>query len=150
MKKPPAKYLMYAALLLAAAFFAYRGVGFLKQRIEAGGPRAIAALINLEELRNLEVKTVEDLELHAYAYQENETRAIPSLSSERLNTMVDGRLPAFKFKEFTFVVLHKWVNYSWGVAYGQGTLPACPAEFSFEPLQDGVWIWTLDLEGRLK
>lgn len=142
--------LMYAALVLAAAFFAYRGVGFLKQRIEAGSPRAIVARINPDELRNLEVKTVEDLELHAYAYQENETRAIPSLSNERLNTMVEGRLPAFKFKEFTFVVLHKWINYSWGVAYGRGALPECPAEFFFEPLQEGVWVWTLDLEGKQK
>ena len=149
MKKPPAQYLIYAALLLAA-FFAYWGVSFLKQRIEAGGPRAIAARMNIEELRNLDVKTVEDLELHAYAYQENETRAIPSLSRERLNTRVDGRLPAFKFKEFTFVVLHKWVNYSWGVAYGQGAHPECSTQFSFERLQDGVWIWFLDLEAKLE
>ncbi|HEY8962555.1 MAG TPA: hypothetical protein VIM57_10150 [Luteolibacter sp.] len=150
MKKPPAKYLMYAALFLVAAFSAYWGVSFLTQRIKASSPQAIAARINLEELRNLEVRTVEDLELHAYAYKENETRTIPSLSSERLNTRVDGRLPAFKFKEFTFVILHKWVNYSWGVAYGKGTPPESPAEFSFEPLQDGVWIWFLDLEGKLK
>jgi hypothetical protein len=142
--------LMYAALVLAAAFFAYRGVGFLKQRIEAGSPRAIVARINADELRNLEVKTVEDLELHAYDYQRNERREIPSLSHERLNMMADGRLPAFKFKDFTFVILYKWINCSWGVACRRGAPPEHPEEFTFEPSQEGVWVWYLDLEGKRK
>lgn len=84
--------------------------------------------------------------LNGYAYERNEFRAIPSLSSERLNTMVDGKLPAFEYKEFKFVILHKWINFSWGVAYGQGSPTRYPTEFTFEPLRDGIWIWTLDLE----
>jgi len=60
--------------------------------------------------------------------------------------MVGGQLPAFEFKGIKFVIFHKGRNFSWGVAYGIDAPTVCPAEFTFEPLHDGLWIWTLDLD----
>jgi hypothetical protein len=120
----------------------------IRQHTGASGRRALAARINVSEITNLKVKTVDDPIEHGYAYDINEYRAIPSLAGEKLNTMQGDQLPAFEFKGFTFVILHKWVNSSSGV--GTGVRP--PIEYSpafrFEWVRENLWIWTLDLESR--
>ena len=124
----------------------FSSVIYLFHRTGAGGRRTIATKINSSELRELSLKPIDNPLGHAYAYDINEFRVIPSLGKERLNTMIDGQLPVFKFNGFIFVILHKWVNSSWGVLHGSVSPTNFPSKFEFERVRDDLWIWTLNLE----
>lgn len=119
---------------------------FLFHQIGLGGRRTIAAKINASELRELSLKPIDDPIVHAYAYETNEFRVIPSLEKVRLNTMVEGKLPVFESNGFNFVILHKWVNSSSGVAYGSMSPTNFPSQFHFEQMQHDLWFWTLNLQ----
>lgn len=133
-------------LFAFVGLIAFSSVIYLYHHTGAGGRRTIAAKINSSELRELSLKPIDDSVAHAYSYRRNEFRVIPSLGKERFNTMVNGQLPVFECNGFKFVILHKWVNSSWGIAYGTESPTNFPPRFEFERTQDDLWIWSLDLE----
>lgn len=134
---PPAILIVLAGCVLA--WWGYRHAGY-------GKLSAAAEKIEIEELLTADVAAVDDLVLHCYGYRRNEFRDFPSLREESFVTGRDGKLPAFRFEGVTYVVLDKWVNFSAGLAAGKGDPPRENVQFSFEPLREGLWVWTLDLE----
>ena len=101
------------------------------------------------EVAAVSVEHVGDPVVYAYGYDRCSYVSIPSIESraDDINVMASGRVPAFRYADGTYVVLHKGRNWSRGMVAGSYDVSDEKLwEFSFEPMGNGLAMWTLDLD----
>jgi hypothetical protein len=101
------------------------------------------------EVVAVSVERVDDPVFYAYGYDRCTYVSIPSIEAraDDINVMEGGRVPAFRYGDGIYVVLHKGRNWSRGMVAGRYDVGDEKLwQFSFEPMGNGLAMWTLDLQ----
>ena len=94
----------------------------------------------------------DDLTMRSYAYERNQyVDAFPRATSRPKLADKTGCVPVFKFGEDIFVLTHKWVNSSAGLAISidpqfKQKIEALDHCFRVEHLRDSIYQWDVDME----
>jgi len=106
---------------------------------------SIAETIKKEDVLAIMPKEVQKPSKHAYGSYQGEFYNIPSIKS-KINVMRDSKVPAFKYDDNTFIILHKGKGWSKGiVSSAVNANDPKLKDFTFKLLKNNLTLWTLDL-----